>query len=274
MSATATPGPNGTAPPEPAAPASEPHLGGVRDLLLFILAALALFLLVQSVAMSLVFYQVQQQNPNLPWPELTQKVVERIQYNAFFFVPVQIAYNALLVGLLYWMVRRRDLPFWKGLAWRPLASARVLPILLGGAALALVVQFANVVVPPPEKLPFDRLFSSQTAAWLIIATSLLVAPLVEELVFRGYIYTLLERLWGVLPAVLLSGILFGSIHFSQLSPGYFQVFLLCVVGLTFSWIRARTGTVLASVLAHLGYNATISLLFLSSQQFRALPAVF
>lgn len=274
MSTPSTPGPNGSVSPEAAPPASEPHLGGLRDLLLFIIAALALFLLVQSVAISVVFYQIEQQNPNLPWPQLTQKVAEHIEYNAFFFVPVQVAYNALLVGLLYWTVRRRDLPFWKGLAFRSLNPSRVLPILLGGAALAFAVQFGNVLVKPPEKLPFDKLFSNQTAAWLIIATSILVAPVVEEMVFRGYIYTLLERLWGMRPAILISGILFGFIHFSQLYPGYFQIFLLCLVGLTFSWIRARTGTLLASILAHLGYNAAISLLFLSSEQFRALPALF
>jgi membrane protease YdiL (CAAX protease family) len=101
-----------------------------------------------------------------------------------------------------------------------------------------------------------------------------MAPLVEELIFRGYIYTVLERLWGVAPAVLLSGVLFGSIHFPQLWPGYFQMFLLCVVGVVFSLARARTGTTLASVALHFGYNAAISLLFLFSENFRDLPGPF
>ncbi|MEE8201941.1 MAG: CPBP family intramembrane glutamic endopeptidase, partial [Candidatus Acidoferrales bacterium] len=140
--------------------------------------------------------------------------------------------------------------------------------------LALLVVFASALVPPPEKLPFDKLFSSQSAAWLIIGLALLLAPIVEEMVFRGYIYTLLETRFGVAPAVLVSGLLFGAWHFPQYYPGYFQMFLICVVGLAFSLVRAGSRTLLASILAHFAYNATVSLHFLASEQFRSLPALF
>ena len=124
----------------------------------------------------------------------------------------------------------------------------------------------------PNSTPFDELFTSRAAALLVVGASLLVAPLVEELIFRGYIYTLLERVWGAGAAVLTSGVLFGSIHFLQLWPGYFQMALLCLVGVTFSLARARTGSTTSSMLMHLGYNATISLGYLFSPEFRQLAS--
>lgn len=268
MSSAATP----TA-PEPAAPAPERHLGGLSDLLLFFISAILLFLLVQIAAASWLLYDAHQKNPGRTWSEIIELVNRRVEYNAFYAIPVQLIYYALLILLLYALVRgRRGLPFWSGLAMRPLAAPQVVAALVAGVVLALVIQVANALSPAPEPLPFDRLFSSRAAAWLIIGASLLVAPAVEELIFRGYIYTLLERLWGMGAAVTVSGVLFGAIHFPQLYPGYFQMLLLCVVGIVFSLARARTGTLLASILLHFAYNATLSAAFLASEQFRQLAS--
>ena len=268
MSTVATSEPAAAPPPAPAR-----RLGGLPDLILFLLGAVGLFVLVQLAAAFLLIYDARQKNPGLTWSEIVQLVNRRVEYNAFFAIPVQLIYYALLLLLLYALVRGlRGVPFWSGLALRRLPAAQAGAALFAGVVLALVIQTASLLVPPPEELPFDRLFSSRAAAWLIIAASLLVAPLVEELIFRGYIYTVLEGVWGMPAAVLASGLLFGAIHFPQLHPGYFQMGLLCVVGIVFSWARARTGTLFASVLLHFGYNATLSAAFLASEQFRKLAS--
>lgn len=274
---------NETAPPlaplsEPAPGLPTPRLasrGSLRELLLFLLAAVALFILVQSAALYLLAARARQADPAVPWPHLLRQVAERHQFDAFFAVPVQAAYYVLLLLLLYAIVRaRRGLPFWSSLAVRSLPWGHTAQALTAGILLALLVNFLNLVIPPPEPLAFDRLFTGRAAALLIISASLLLAPLAEEIVFRGYIYGVLERLWGVTPAVLGSGFLFGSIHFPQLWPGFFQMLLLCLVGVVFSLARARTGTTVASIVLHFGYNATISFFFLLSPTFRALPALF
>ncbi|MFQ5778914.1 MAG: lysostaphin resistance A-like protein [Terriglobia bacterium] len=269
MSTATTP-----APGSERAAAPQRSLGGFGELFIFFGLAIILFVLVQVVVVSALVYTVNQQNPHLTWSEISREVSERTQFNAFFSVPVQTIYYALLVLLLYALLRARRLPFWSSLALRRLSAAHLGAAVAIGALLALLIQFASVIVPPPETLPIERLFSSRAAAWLIIAASLLIAPLVEELIFRGYIYTLFEHRLGVAAAVLASGLLFGSIHFPQLYPGYFQMLLLCVVGIVFSLTRAQTGTLLASIVAHFAYNATLNLLFLASPQFRELAFGF
>lgn len=256
-------------------PPAPPSLGGLRELLLFLLSALALLFGIQLLAIHLLAWLALRQTPGRDWAGLLREVSERSQSDAFVLVPVQFIAYILLLFLLYALVRlHRRLPFWTSLALRPLPWSQVPPALIAGVLLAFFVQFASNLIPPPEPLALDRLFSSRAAAQLIVAASLLLAPFVEEIIFRGYIYTLLERLWGMGPAVAASGLLFGAIHVPQLWPGYFQMALLCLVGVVFALSRAQSGNTTVSILLHFGYNATISGLFLLSPTFRALPALF
>ena len=257
------------APPPPPAPS----LGSLRDLLLFLLLATALFPLVQFSALYLLVLYARGASPNVAWERLLNQVIERNQYNAFFAVPVQMTYYLLLLLLLYAVVRRRGLRFGPALALRALGPASAVLTLVTGTTLALVITMASVLHPPKEQLAIDRLMSTRAAAELVIVAAVLIAPLVEELLFRGYIYTLLEGLWGSNRAVVTSGLLFGAIHFPQLWPEEFQMALLCVVGLILSLTRARTGSTTASICLHFAYNGTLSALFLLSPAFRALPAL-
>jgi membrane protease YdiL (CAAX protease family) len=90
-----------------------------------------------------------------------------------------------------------------------------------------------------------------------MALGILVAPLVEETIFRGYIYPVVARKFGVTIGVLATGALFGILHAAQLWGGWGQIALLVVVGIVLTYVRARTGTVLASYLFHLGYNTIL-----------------
>jgi membrane protease YdiL (CAAX protease family) len=95
---------------------------------------------------------------------------------------------------------------------------------------------------------------------------------VEETVFRGYLYPLFAKSLGVVPGILLTGVLFGLMHGSQLGWTWRLVLLLTLVGVIFTFARARTGTVLASFLLHLGYNSMIALTsIIATRGFQHMP---
>jgi membrane protease YdiL (CAAX protease family) len=72
--------------------------------------------------------------------------------------------------------------------------------------------------------------------------------------------------------ILVTGVLFGSLHAAQLWGGWGQIGLLICVGIVLTWVRARTGTVVASYLVHLGYNGMLFLgLALATGGLRHLP---
>lgn len=247
-------------------------LGGLLDLLLFLLLAIVLNLGVQVLAVAAYASFVHTRQPGVPWPDLERHLAEDLSHNAFFLIPVQLAYYALLLTALYLILRRvRDVPFWSSLAFHSLPVGRLALGFVLGFLLAPVIQGANLLIPPPEPLMLDKLLTSKAAAGLLLGVAVFAAPLVEELVFRGYIYSLLERLWGALPSILVSGLLFGSIHFIQLWPGWFQMLLICIVGVIFSTVRSRAGSTLASIAVHFGYNFALAFFFFLSPTFRNLP---
>lgn len=94
----------------------------------------------------------------------------------------------------------------------------------------------------------------------IIVFAVLQAPLVEELIFRRFLFRALLRGTGkVLPAFVLSGLAFGLVH------GNLAAFLpISVLGGLFAWVYYRTGRIWTSMLCHASFNAisvVLALLF-------------
>ena len=157
---------------------------------------------------------------------------------------------------------RSGAPFWPAMGWRRFRSA-VSPVTtaaqyaFGGFGLALLVGFISRYMGQDSGLPMEEMFRSRASVLMMMALGILVAPLVEETIFRGCIYPVIGRRFGLPTGVLATGILFGLAHAQQLWGGWGQIALLVGVGILLTYIRAETGTVAASYFVHLGYNTTL-----------------
>ena len=80
-----------------------------------------------------------------------------------------------------------------------------------------------------------------------MALAVLIAPVTEELLFRGWIYTGLRFHWGLWPALLTTSALFACAHYENTHLYALAVF---PIGLALGVIRERTGSVKASILFH------------------------
>jgi membrane protease YdiL (CAAX protease family) len=178
---------------------------------------------------------------------------------------VVLASQALLDGLailyLYLMVvARTEAPFWPTIGWREMHTGSrklresALQFLAGGGVLALGVSFAGGFLNSKETLPIEQLLQARVSIILFGILGVLVAPLVEETIFRGFFYPVIARRLGVGAGIAITGTLFGLMHAAQLWGGWGQIALLILVGVVLTWVRARTGTVAASYFVHLGYN--------------------
>lgn len=167
--------------------------------------------------------------------------------------------GAILFLYLLLMTRTSG-PFWPSIGWREmkLGSGKIrdlaLQFLAGGAVLALVVSFVGAFFNSKSTLPIEQLLQARVSILLFGFLGVLVAPLVEETIFRGFLYPVIARWVGVAAGVVITGTLFGLMHAAQLWGGWGQIALLILVGIVLTWVRARTGTVAASYFVHLGYN--------------------
>ena len=93
---------------------------------------------------------------------------------------------------------------------------------------------------------WDSAHAGQYAANFVVVA--VVAPVVEELTYRGLGFTLLER-YGQWLAIVATAILFGASH--GLIEG---LAVLTVFGIGIGWLRSRTESVYPGMLFHAGFN--------------------
>jgi membrane protease YdiL (CAAX protease family) len=211
---------------------------------------------------------------------LTQKQLKQLfESDPRLIVGTNVLWFALIFLFLYVTLSvLRGLPFWQTLGWKKLNADPVAGkgspwmYFFSGCGLAIFVAIASSRIKNVDHVPIQELFKSRTGAMLLMAMAVFVAPLVEETVFRGYLYPLFAKSLGVIPGILITGLLFGLMHGAQLGWTWGLVALLTLVGVIFTFARARTGTVVASFLLHLGYNSMIAVTsILATKGFTQMP---
>jgi membrane protease YdiL (CAAX protease family) len=213
-------------------------------------------------------------------------------------IGMNVLWFALILFFLYiTLAVLRDAPFWPSLGWKKLKSdagggkGRPWMYFLAGCGLSIFVAIVSSRVKQADHMPIQDLLRNRTGALSLMAMAVFVAPLVEETVFRGYLYPVFARITsaalqffgmefssamrtGVASSILLTGALFGLMHGAQLGWTWGLVSLLTLVGVIFTFVRAWTGTVLASFLLHLGYNSFLAATsIIATRGFTHLPPV-
>ncbi len=128
------------------------------------------------------------------------------------------------------------------------------------------IHFERILPPPGWFMElFARLFDTDLGVWGGILRIVIIAPIVEEIIFRGLIMSGFSRIYHPAFAIFFSALLFALFH---LNPWQFAAAFS--LGLVLGWIRIRTGSVLACIAGHAIHNG---LVFLSVYYFNDLKGV-
>lgn len=167
----------------------------------------------------------------------------------------------LLTLALVWVVvtDKGKRPFWRTLGWKynhwaePLLSVLLaVGLLLFGA---LLTKYYG-----GEPTDIDQIINSSTASRLVLAfLATATAPLVEEVVYRGVLYSALQRTIGVAWAVVAVSILFMSVHIAQYYNNVSVIAAIGVLSLALTLVRAYTKNLLPCFIIHLVFNGLQSL---------------
>ncbi|HET8922834.1 MAG TPA: CPBP family intramembrane glutamic endopeptidase [Candidatus Acidoferrum sp.] len=217
----------------------------------------------------------------------------------FFAIGIMVVWELSLILFLYVTIAvLPEAPFWRSLGWRkivprdPSQPSSPWRYLFSGCALSIGAFIVTAETKVPDNAPIEELFKHRSTMYLFMAMAVFFAPLVEETLFRGYLFPLLARFSsslarsfgvessaaarrGITAGIVLTGVLFGLVHGYQLGWSRAVVLTLTVVGIIFTYVRARTGSVYASYLLHLGYNSTIAVVtiigFIGTKGFTRMP---
>jgi len=181
-----------------------------------------------------------------------------------------LAYLLVLAYMYVLVARERRRPdFLTAIHWN--WPHNIAGYVLGGFVLSLALQAVAHLLPIPKDLPIDSFFRTPAEAWVLGILSVTLAPLMEELFFRGFLYPVLARSLGLPVAVFLTALSFALLHLLQLGFAWGPVLVIFLVGLVLTMVRAKTNSVAAGVLIHMAYNGTITVaMFAATDGFRHL----
>ena len=200
---------------------------------------------------------------------------EGIEETAFFSLALQSVFYLLLFAATYALVAfRKRLPFWRALKWRKPTALEVAGYFAAGIVMTAAVEYAPTILPDRSDFPLRELFTSPTVAYTVGAFAVFVAPLMEELIFRGVLFSIFEDRGGLGFAVVTTAVLFAGLHIPEYRGAWNHLFLLLLVGLVFSLARGLTGSLAPSVILHTAYNLSqLTALYFGTEHFRAIHGV-
>ncbi len=193
---------------------------------------------------------------------------DRPRASAAAFAQLGLAFGCvLLVGAQFWAGLAALVAL--GCAWppqvalRPLAARRVLLAYLPFAVgwLAFVVAYLRVLhalgQPLSPQGPLQQLAEHGTGLdgfALLVFGIVVVAPVLEEVVFRGYLFTALATVLPMWAVQAVTALLFGLVH------GLAYALPIAVLALLFGWLRQRHRALGPPILAHAVHNGITVLL--------------
>ena len=166
------------------------------------------------------------------------------------------------------IVKVRSRPFLESLGWswggRPVwywvvFSACIL------VAVQIVSQILTRFVPEAES-PFAQLLkTSQQVRIAVAVLATFTAPVVEEVVYRGFLFSSLRNRIGLIATVLAVTVTFAGVHVFQNWGAWVSITGLMLLSLALTIVRARTKSILPCVFIHTLNNAVASVVIVLSK---------
>jgi hypothetical protein len=278
--------PNGLPPPKP--PGRIPNFG--HTVLFFTVAVVVLLLTSFSVlALAMGLHLLGTEPP------------EQLLREPRLLIPA-MAGAYLIAGAIVWAIFTYlwQQPFTQALHWNfGAVRRRWASLLAGGVLLSVVVQFLSNFLPIPKTLPIDDFFRTPGDVWMVALFGTFVAPVFEELAFRGFLLPSTASTWdwlrgqqrglvegarmdedprwsiqALVISCALTSIAFALVHADQLAHAWAPLAVLFAVSLVLCGVRLWTQSLAASTLIHATYNGTIfTILFFVTGGFRHLDKI-
>jgi membrane protease YdiL (CAAX protease family) len=177
-----------------------------------------------------------------------------------------IGYGIVFIALRF-LFARYNKPLFESLAWVPQPFKPLHLAILGFFLAVVVVVLGNILGFPNVETPFEKLLSDPLSRIAIALFGTTLGPIIEELLFRGFLQPVLVDSFGVLPGILATSALFGAMHLMQNAFLWQSGVLITLVGFVLGVVRHISGSTRASAITHVAYNALpfLVLLFSSGQ---------
>ena len=167
------------------------------------------------------------------------------------FVATAVFFASRVARPKAWHFGLRGTRFWPALGWAA----------LGVASFYLVSGIYGAIVQPDvEQGTVEALGAEESTVGLIVAglMVIVIAPVVEEIFFRGFVYRALRSRLSIWAAAAIDGVLFGAVHYNfEGAEALLLLPPLVLLGFLFCLVYERTGSLLPAIAMH-AFNNTVA----------------
>ena len=168
----------------------------------------------------------------------------------------------LAVPVIVYLVRKKY-PLFESLRFNPVSKNTAYATLLLSLGAMVISDEINIlvdmVIPMPDSfLQVEAMLKPDNSLSLVllIFTVVILAPIGEEILFRGFLQKYLENAWGdITRAILFSSLFFAAIHFNP-----YWMIQIYFLGVLLGYLAWKTDSVIPCIIFHVIINST-SLLF-------------
>ena len=186
----------------------------------------------------------------------------------FYSSLVYIAILCPLIALSCWLVVRSKRRGWKELGFKwgdprrtlTYGGLGALGALVASIGIMLLIVLVIYLLGGSNPLTTEaEQVETMTGGQLLVSIAVVVilAPIFEELFFRGLFYPPLRRSLGPTLAIIINGIIFGALHMRYLS-----IISLILVGMILAYVYEKTESLYAPILTHALYNGLVVMISL------------
>lgn len=197
------------------------------------------------------------------WKMLKERTVETVTELPTFSQVLGGSFGYLIIAafipaVLFWRINLMEFfgirwDRWKRVFW--IMPAFVIAMMVVGALMKLGgwQGWIEATYGAKQQTMVMLMKNSSDFALLgaIIISAVIIAPIAEEVIFRGYIYPVVKRYSEHWFAALFSGLLFGVVHFNMMGLP-----LLVVIGVVLVILYEKTGSLWVTIGCHAAFNAT------------------
>lgn len=184
--------------------------------------------------------------------------------NVLFSVAQGVLLIAIFFAMQWLHVKQQFVRFIQD--WKKNLGYIVIGVALVYAAVfvgGMLLEAFGVYDTSQNEMAIQQMFQNDPLVlWLLFFTLCIAAPITEEFVFRKAIFGFVEPKWGVAPAILISSLVFGSMH--VLGGGdWIQIIPYALMGSAFGYIYHLSGrNLLVVIVMHFVNNFIVFLLYL------------
>ncbi len=131
---------------------------------------------------------------------------------------------------------------------------------VGFAAVSSSIVLGRNIQPSTPLSQILESTHSSSALMLFLGVAVLLAPLFEELIFRGYFFHVMKKFRGETFAICFVSLVFSFLHVGQYWGDWVAIMVVTLLGFNLTVMRVWGGSTLSSIVMHYFYNGCVALI--------------